>query len=346
MDPVSSRLLSQQLQSPEFDNPVDLVSWFGAVQAQDYRMMRWAVGMRTKSPSHLEFEKAYNDGRLIRHHLMRGTWQLVCGDDFPFLLDLFGVRAKSSMTGWLKSSHIAISEAEWSSVREILIDTAQNIKSLTTDDFDKALKSNNINLNNQRLTFHLRFAEVDGILTSGDLHPTKPTYSLAKNKIRPNIALSRDESLKIITKKYFQSHQPATLEDFAWWSGLPITDCKKGISLLGDWLHIEKFGNYEFYVSDDKRTEDYCSDQYLLLPPYDEYLIGYKSRDIVLNPEHSHFAHNNSGNFSPVVVHNGLVCGNWSITKGKINPEFFPGFKSLELPKVTADKYLKFKNLE
>ena len=51
MNPVSARLLSQQLICPQFTAPHDVVAWMGAMQAQDYRMMRWAVGMRTRKPS-------------------------------------------------------------------------------------------------------------------------------------------------------------------------------------------------------------------------------------------------------------------------------------------------------
>lgn len=40
------RLQSQQLADPVFDSPRELVSWMGAVQAQDYRMAKWALHLR------------------------------------------------------------------------------------------------------------------------------------------------------------------------------------------------------------------------------------------------------------------------------------------------------------
>ena len=81
MNPVSLRLLSQQLAAPLFKDPAEVVSWFGAMQAQDYKSMRWAVSMRTRRPSGKAFEKAYNDGRIVRTHLLRTTWQLLAGED-------------------------------------------------------------------------------------------------------------------------------------------------------------------------------------------------------------------------------------------------------------------------
>lgn len=56
VNPVSARLLSQQLIVPQWEDPADVVSWFGAMQGQDYKAMRWAVAMRTKKPSLKAFE--------------------------------------------------------------------------------------------------------------------------------------------------------------------------------------------------------------------------------------------------------------------------------------------------
>ena len=81
MNPVAIRLLNQQLVAPQFSDPANVVGHMGAMQAQEYRMMRWAVAMRTKKPSTKAFKEAYDSGRIIRLHLMRGTWQLVTAED-------------------------------------------------------------------------------------------------------------------------------------------------------------------------------------------------------------------------------------------------------------------------
>ena len=93
MNPVSARLLSQQLICPQFTTPCQVVEWMGAMQAQEYRMMRWAVGMRTKRPSARALEKDYNAGKIVRGHLFRTTWQLVAGEDWRWMLSLAGWKA-------------------------------------------------------------------------------------------------------------------------------------------------------------------------------------------------------------------------------------------------------------
>ena len=81
MNPIAIRLLNQQLIAPQFSNPAEVVHYMGAMQAQEYRMMRWAVEMRTRKPSEKAFKRAFDSGKIIRLHLMRGTWQLVAAED-------------------------------------------------------------------------------------------------------------------------------------------------------------------------------------------------------------------------------------------------------------------------
>ena len=58
MNPIATRLLNQQLICPQFSDPADVVCHMGAIQAQEYRMMRWAVAMRTSKPSSKAFKQA------------------------------------------------------------------------------------------------------------------------------------------------------------------------------------------------------------------------------------------------------------------------------------------------
>ena len=323
MNPVAIRLLNQQLVAPQFNNPADVVSHMGAMQAQEYRMMRWAVEMRTKKPSVKAFKEAFDNGRIIRLHLMRGTWQLVAAEDYWMLIDLCSPKAISVTKGWMSSNKITISEKELMYVRDILAQTATDKGSVTKEDFVRALADKEVRMDDHRLSYHIRMAEFSGILCSGVLLPMKATYALAADKVKRTERLDRDEALMRFTHKYFQSRQPATLEDFVWWSGLNVSDCHKGIALLGDTIHAERYKGRDFYMTDDCRTRGFRTGKFLLIPPYDEYLIGYKSRDIVLPSEFRHRAHNNSGIFQPIIAHDGMICGNWSPFRNDCKVDFF-----------------------
>ena len=349
MNPVSLRLLNQQLTAPQFSHPADVVGYMGAMQAQEYRMMRWAVAMRTRKPSAKTFKQAYDTGQIIRLHLMRGTWQLVSADDYWMMLDLCAPKAIAVIKGWMNSNKISIPEEELMRVSDILAQTAADKGSVTKEDFVKALAEKDLQMDDHRLSYHIRMAELKGILCSGDLQSEgrallKATYALTFNKLGRTTKKDKDEALTILTRKYFQSRQPATMEDFIWWSGLNVSDCRKGVALLGNAIHIEKWKGREFYLTDNCRTRGFRRGKFLLIPPYDEYLISYKSRDIVLPPEHRHHAHNNSGIFQPVIAHDGMICGNWSPYRENCLATFFDGPFCTDDVEEAWQSYRVFKN--
>ena len=335
MNPVAIRLLNQQIIAPQFDTPAEVVRYMGAMQAQEYRMMRWAVAMRTRKPSYNAFKKAFDEGEIIRLHLMRGTWQLVSAEDYWMLIDLCAPKALAAIKSWMRSNRISISEEEEKIIRDK--------GSATKEDIVQSLARKDIRMDEHRLSYHIRMAEISGTICSGELLPLKATYALTSNKVKPKVKMDKDEALMRFTRKYFQSRQPATLEDFVWWSGLNVSDCRRGIELLGHTIHEEKWQGREFYLTDDCRTRGFRKGKFLLIPPYDEYLISYKSRDIVLPPEYRHRAHNNSGIFQPVVAYDGIISGNWSPFKDNCQIEFFQGGHDMEHVKEAWHEYIKYK---
>ena len=222
MNPITLRLLNQQLICPLFDTPAEVVDYMGAMQAQEYRMMRWAVAMRTRKPSAETFKKAFDSGQIIRLHLLRGTWQLVSATNYWAWLRLCAPKAIAVTKGWMSSNRVTITEEELTCVRDILIQTVVDKGSATKEDFVQLLAEKGIQMDAHRLSYHIRMAEFEGIICSGTLLPWKATYALAADRVGPPVQIDRDEALASFTRQYFQSHQPATLEDFVWWSGLNI----------------------------------------------------------------------------------------------------------------------------
>lgn len=343
MNPVAIRLLNQQLIAPQFDTPAEVVRYMGAMQAQEYRMMRWAVAMRTRKPSYNAFKKAFDEGEIIRLHLMRGTWQLVSAEDYWMLIDLCAPKALAAIKSWMRSNRISISEDEEKNIRKIIFQAVSDKGSATKEDIVQSLARKDIQMDEHRLSYHIRMAEISGTICSGELLPLKATYALTSNKVKPKVKMDKDEALMRFTRKYFQSRQLATLEDFVWWSGLNVSDCRRGIELLGHTIHEEKWQGRKFYLTDDCRTRGFRKGKFLLIPPYDEYLISYKSRDIVLPPEYRHRAHNNSGIFQPVVAYDGIISGNWSPFKDNCQIEFFQGGHDMEHVKEAWHEYIKYK---
>lgn len=320
---LSIRLLAHQLASPQFKDPVDVVAHMGAIQAQDYRMSRWAVAMRTKKPSHEVFRQAFDSGRIIRMHLHRCTWQLLTAEDYPWMFPLCAPNAMSGLKGWMSANKVSIPDDERQQIGEIICQTTSVLRSATWEDYDEALRNRGIEMPKQRLSYHIRLGELGGTLCSGDLHKSKATYSLVSEKIGQTTPIDRDEALRRLAVKYFQSHSPATLEDFSWWSGLGLTDCRNAIQMLGSELDTIRLRDREFYVHGTCRTAGFRKGRPLLIAPYDEYLIGYKSRDLALASERRHHAHSENGIFYPVIAEGGRITGNWTPWGKDLGAEFF-----------------------
>lgn len=280
MNPIAIRLLSQQLICPQFDTPQKVVSHFGAMQAQDYRMVRWAVMMRTRKPSSFAFKNAYDEGEIVRLHLLRGTWQLVSNEDYWWMLDLISPKATSVVKGWMKSNKISIDDSELNLIHEIFVQKTDEMQSVTSKDLNEAL--------------------------------------LERASSWTNIAY-----LMLLARKYFQSHSPATFEDYVWWSGLSTSDCQRGIELLGSELRVEKWKDYQFYLHESCRTRGFRRGKTHLIAPFDEYLIGYKSRELVIHPHQMPSAYTNNGIFFPVIAHDGRICGNWNPWEKNLNISYF-----------------------
>ena len=151
-----------------------------------------------------------------------------------------------------------------------------------------------------------------------------------------------------MARSYFRSHAPAVLQDFIWWSGLPVSEAKQAIYLIESELTAEQWNGQTWYVHEACRTRGKVSGRLHLLPSYDEYLLGYKDRTDVLPKEHYPKAFTNNGLFYPVILHEGQVIGNWSKSakKGSASIEC-SWFRSNDCVDETVlnqekDKYMRF----
>ena len=125
------RLLNQQLLSPLFSQPKELVSWMGAIQAQNYSMVKWAVGMRLKSATIQTVEKALREGEILRTHVMRPTWHLVAAEDIRWMLKLSARRIKSANDSFAKGYDLEITDELYAKSYNLLEKILCGNKSLT-----------------------------------------------------------------------------------------------------------------------------------------------------------------------------------------------------------------------
>ncbi len=74
-DIIHYRLVNQQLTGSVFTKPGEIVSWLVAMQSQEFAMAKWAIGLRVPGLTDAAIEKAFNDGAILRTHLIQPTWK-------------------------------------------------------------------------------------------------------------------------------------------------------------------------------------------------------------------------------------------------------------------------------
>ena len=172
------RLLNQQLLNPLFREPKELVSWMGAMQAQNYSMVKWAVGMRLKSATIQTVEKALREGEILRTHVMRPTWHLVAAEDIRWMLKLSAQRIISANDSFAKGYDLDIPNELYTKAHDLLEKILCGKKSLTKQEIAEHFNRSGIVADNRRMTRFMARAEQEGIICSGEDRGSKCTYAL------------------------------------------------------------------------------------------------------------------------------------------------------------------------
>ena len=265
------RLQNQQLLNPLFCQPKELVSWLGAMQAQNYSMVKWAVGMRLKSATIQTVEEALRKGEILRTHVMRPTWHLVAAEDIRWMLKLSAQRIKSANDSFAKGYNLEITDELYAKSYNLLEKILCGNKSLTKQEIAEHFCCSGIlvEADNHRMTRFMVRAEQEGIVCSGEDKGGKYTYALLEERVPPVPEITKDEALARLARSYFRSHAPAVLQDFIWWSGLPVSEAKQAIYLIESELTAEQWNGQTWYVHEACRTRGKVSGRFHLLPSYD-----------------------------------------------------------------------------
>jgi len=230
VDVAKIRFISHHIAGTGLEAPKDLVSWMGAMQAQDYAMVKWAVGVRLPNVTDQAVDAAINNAEVIRTHVLRPTWHLVSAQDIYWLLALTAPHIKAS----LRSRHreLGLSETIFRQSNAIMEKALRDGKHLTRNDLLVEIKKAQISIDENRASHLFLWAELDGIVCSGAIQAGKQTYALLEERVpKPNSTFSKDDLLAKLARRYYTSHGPATWQDFAWWSGLSVGDAKHALDM-------------------------------------------------------------------------------------------------------------------
>jgi hypothetical protein len=344
------RLHNQRIAETVFERPADVVAWLGAVQAQDYLAALWAIGLRMRNAVEADIERALADRTIIRTWPMRGTLHFVAAADARWMLELLTPRVVANIAQTFLRQ-FDLDESAFARSKELFERALQGGKRLTRTAMYKVLEEGGVSTAGQRGRHVLWRLAQDGCICFGARKGKQQTFALL-DEWAPNAKrMSRDESLAEIAKRYFTSRGPATLRDFAWWSGLRMADANAALEMAKPSLAQETANGQLYWLASSTVIGPLTkapSPSVYLLPAFDEYTVAYKDRGAVLDPAHTKQTNSGNGVLSPVIVVDGQVVGTWKRTLRKdslaISQNPFAKLKRAETNAIAeaATRYGKF----
>ena len=320
-DLAARRLHAQRLTGQRNASPVETVRWLGAVQSQDFPAAKWAVGQRSRATTDAAIDRLYDDGAILRTHVMRPTWHFVLPEDIRWLIELTSSRLREGLAG--RRRQLEIDERLTARANATFEMALSGGRALTRPELGEALASAGISAAGQRLPHLLGHAELDALLVSGPRRGKQHTWALLEERVPKASSLDRPGALAELTRRYFRSHGPAQVGDFVWWSGLTTADARLGLELVGTALEREIVEGKPYWFDPEAGAASVRRGRPRtlahLLPNFDEYTVGYRDRAAALHSDRpfdrTFFSFGSI--LANVVVIGGMVRGTWRRLVGR-----------------------------
>jgi hypothetical protein len=307
------------------ERPADVagvVTWFGAMQAQDFSSGLWSLGVRLPHLSEADVRTALENREALRTWPMRGTVHLVPARDAHWMLELMGARALAGAAR--RRAFLGLDDAVADRAVDVLGEALAGGGRLTRAECVARLEQAGISGAGQ-LGYHLLwYASQRGVTCIAPNIGAEQTFVLLDEWVSDPVRLDRDEALATIAVRYFRSHGPTTRQDFAGWTGLPMADARRGIAAAGDrWANVtvdcgEMVVDRASLDAHQATPRPDAGVGWLALPGFDEYLLGYKDRSLMLAEEHKQaIIPGGNGVFQATIVRDGRVVGTWRRSTSK-----------------------------
>jgi hypothetical protein len=331
------RILNQHLVNSALRSPQQVVNAMLSMQSQEYAMAKWAIGLRLPGSNNGTIEKAFNEQKILRTHVLRPTWHFVTAADIRWLLMLTAPRVHAVNTPYYKK--YGQDKKLFSKVNTLLKRILRDKTFLTRTEIQAEFEKKKIPVaDGIAMAGLLMQAELDGLICSGPRKGKQFTYALLDELVPPQPEkFDRTHALSELVKRFYLTRGPATIRDCSTWSGLTIADIRKGIQMNDTMLEKYTFNEVEYYCAKglmDTKPPSVASVNFPL-PDYDEYGGSYKYDSFSLNAKKD-----TKGNppsiFSHALVIEGLICGGWKQTRKGNTVEI-----SLSLPEGTSSAQQK-----
>jgi len=311
------RRRAQLLAERPASTPVEVVREMLAMQGQDYPGVLWSAGLRSGA-AETDVTDALARGELVRSWPVRGTLHLVAPEDLRWMLDLTGERTAARYRTVYRDR--GLDQQTFDRARDVLTAALQGGRRRVRQELFAELAAAGIDPAGQRGINILGYLAVTQLLVVGPHEGRQPTYALLEEWVAPAGRPERDEALGRLALRYFTSHGPATVRDLAWWSGLTLTEARRGVDIAAGSLATLELGSGTHHLSPAALDADVGGDGTTLppaslLPGFDEYLLGYRDRSAAIPTDQEELiVPGKNGLFLATMVEHGRVIGTWRRT--------------------------------
>lgn len=330
-DIARARLSNQHIAGTTIKTPAEIVSLLGAMQAQDYTMAKWGIGLRLPGSTEASIEAAVVEGQIIRTHILRPTWHFVAAADIRWMLALSATRLGNAMKPM--NAKLELTETVLRKCSKLIEKSLSGNQHLTRPELMAMLERNKIATDDLRSN-HIMFAvEISGLVCNGARRGKQHTYALLDERVPAATATKREDAIALLTRRYFSSHGPATVPDFAWWANLTLKEIKQGLEANKDHLQCATIKGQEYWYAVTAAVPAGRNAVHLL-PAFDEFMVSYKDRSASLDPSLGSSVITANGIFKPMLVAKGKIMGSWKRTEQKgrtlVEPSFFKPDETLD----------------
>jgi len=309
------RLVSQRIVAgARCEQPAEVVRRLGALQAQDYNQSLWAIGSRLRHATAAGVERAIEQREIVRTWLMRGTIHFAPPEDVRWLLGLVVPRLEAAEAR--RCEQLGLTEAHFARCADLLSAELSGDRRLTRPAVMRLFEQEGIETSGQR-GYHIlvRLAK-RALICLGPLEGRQQTFVLLDEwaPLSSSLRLAREEALALLASRFALGRGPVTDQDFARWAGIPLSDARQGLRDAAG-LGVRAFGGVEHWLAAeqaDGAAPAAGRGRTYLLAGFDEYFLGYKDRDAVIDPgDADKIAPGSNGIFRPLIVSGGQIAGTW-----------------------------------
>lgn len=278
------------------------------VQAQVSSVPALALTARAQATTAESVRRALvGDRSVVRTWAMRGTLHLVAAEDFGWLVPLVTEPRVANARRRLKEENVTAEQA--ARAVGLIERIVERDGPLTRPEIAERLRRRRIPTDGQAIAHIVWLAASGQTICFGPDRGREETYVLVRDWLGNVEPMERGAALAELAVRYLVSHAPADPRDLAAWSGIRLTDARRGWRSIEDRLvEVRTTRGPAWRLR--SRSAQAPRNLVRLLPAFDEYLLGWKDRSIVAPAGRSKI-NRGGGWLHPVVIANGQAVGTW-----------------------------------